>query len=298
MMSSIRVNPDVLPDLLTALEQTRQQQQTDTIQLATGSRINQPSDDPAGAAQMVVNRDQTSQADTFLRSISSVNGLLQTADSTLSSVVTALQRAISLGVEGANGTLSAADRADIASELTGIQQQLISLANTSYQGEFIFSGTSSAQPFVADASSPSGVTYQGNSGVNSVQVGSTYSVKVNQPGSQIFTNSSGNVFQAISDLITGLQNNSGVAAAVGELNAAFNQVTSQRVFYGNAINQLQDQQDFLNSEKVDLSNAATSISGADVAATAAALNQSEVALNAELDAMSKISQTSLFDFLK
>lgn len=297
-MSSIRVNPDILPDLLSALEQTRQQQQTATLQLATGSRINQPSDDPAGAAQLVANRDQSSQADTFLRSISSVNGLLQTGDSTLSSVVTVLQRAISLGVEGANGTLSDADRTDVANELSGIQQQLISLANTSYQGEFIFGGTSAAQPFVADSASPSGVTYQGNSGVNSVQVGPNYSVKINQPGPQIFTNASGNVFQAISDLITGLQNNSGISTAVAELNTAFSQVTSQRVFYGNAINQLQDQQNFLNGEKVDLSTAATTISGADLASTAATLSQSQVALNAELAAMSKISQTSLFDYLK
>ena len=297
-MSTIRVNPDILPDLLSALEQTRQQQQTATIELATGSRINQPSDDPAGAAQMVANRDQTSQADTFLRSISSVNGLLQTADSTLSSVVTALQRAISLGIEGANGTLSDTDRSDVANELIGIQQQLISLANTSYQGEFIFSGTSSAQPFVANASGSSGVTYQGNAGVNSVQVGPTYALNVNVPGSQIFSNANGNVFQAMSDLIAGLQTNSGIPAAVSELNAAFSQVNSQRVFYGNAINQLQDQQTFMNSEKVDLSNAAATISGADIAATAATLNQSQVALTAELDAMSKISQTSLFDYLK
>jgi hypothetical protein len=133
-MSSIRVNPNVLPDLLSALAQTRQQENTATLELASGSRINQPSDDPAGAAQMVANRDLSSQADTFLRSITSVNGLLQTADSTLSSVVTALQRAISLGVQGANGTLSNSDRSDVANELSGIQQQLISLANTSYQG--------------------------------------------------------------------------------------------------------------------------------------------------------------------
>jgi len=130
-MSSIRVNPNVLPDLLSALAQTRQQESTATLELATGSRINQPSDDPAGAAQIVSNRDLGSQADSFLRSITNVNGLLQTADSTLSSVVTALQRAISLGVQGANGTLSSSDRADVAGELSGIQQQLISLANTS-----------------------------------------------------------------------------------------------------------------------------------------------------------------------
>jgi len=78
---------------------------------------------------MVANQDATSQADSFLRSIASVNGLLQTTDSTLSSVVTALQRAISLGVEGANGTLSDPDRAAIASELTSIRQQMMSLAS-------------------------------------------------------------------------------------------------------------------------------------------------------------------------
>lgn len=297
-MSSIRVNPNILPDLLTALNQTQQQENTDTLQLATGSRINQFSDDPAGAAQMTTNRDQTSQADTFLRSIGSVNGLLQTADSTLSSVVTALQRAISLGVEGANGTLSDSDRSDVATELSGIQQQLIGLANTSYQGEYIFSGTSTAQPFVADAASPSGVQYQGNAGTNQVQVGPNYSVQVNLPGSQIFANPSGSVFQSMSDLINALQNNSGIGSAVTELNNAFDQVTSQRVFYGNSINQLQDQQNYLNSETVDLSTAADSISGADLPQVAASLNQAEVASNAELDAISQLTRTSLFDYLR
>ncbi len=114
-MSSIRVNPYPLPDLLAALATTQQQQNTASLELASGSRINQPSDDPAGAAQMVSNAAQSSQADTFLHSITSVTGLLQTADSTLNSVVTALQRAISLGTEGANGTLSDSDRADVAS---------------------------------------------------------------------------------------------------------------------------------------------------------------------------------------
>jgi flagellar hook-associated protein 3 FlgL len=297
-MSSIRVNPNILPDLLSSLAQTRQQQETATTQLATGSRINQPSDDPAGAAQMVSNRDQSSQTDSFLRSIGSMNGLLQTADSTLSSVVTALQRAISLGVEGANDTLSDSDRSDVANELQGIQQQLIGLANTSYQGEYIFSGTSTKQPFVADPSSSSGVKYQGNIGTNSVQVGPTYSVQVNQPGSQIFTAPGANVFQAISDVISALQANSGVDSAVSEMSVAFNHVTSQRVFYGNGINQLQDQQTYLNAEKVNLSIAANSISGADMANTAATLNQAEVAMNAEMAALGKIAQTSLFDYLK
>lgn len=300
-MSSIRVNPNILPDLLSALQQTRQQEATSTLELATGSRINQPSDDPAGAAALVSNAEQSAQADSFLRSITSINGQLQTADSTLSSVVTALQRAISLGVQGANGTLSNTDRADVAAELTGIQQQLISLANTSYQGEFIFSGTATIQPFLASSSGPSGVTYQGNNGINNVQVGTNYSLAVNQPGSQVFTAPGADVFQSISDLIATLQNNAGsssINSAVSEVSNAFDHITSQRVFYGNAINQLNAQQNYLNSEKVDLSAAADSIGGADMAATAANLNQSELAVNAELSAMSRIGQTSLFDYLK
>jgi flagellar hook-associated protein 3 FlgL len=297
-MSSVRVNPYILPDLLLDLNNTQQQADTASLQMATGTRINKPSDDPAGAAEMVFNRAQTSQADTFLRSATSVSGLLQTADSTLNSVVTALQRAISLGVQGANGTLSDNDRADIANELSGIQQQLLNLANTDYQGEFIFSGTATVQPFVADNTSPSGVTYKGDNGTNSVQVGENYSLQINVPGSQIFTSGSGNMFQSIADLIGALQTNTNIGPAVNEVSQAYSYITGQRVFYGNALNQLQSQQNYLNSEKVDLATAANSISATDMAAAATKFSQSQIALNAELNAISRISQVSLFDYLK
>jgi len=297
-VSSIRVNPYPLPDLLAALADTQQQQNTSSLDLATGTRINKPSDDPAGAAQMISNKAQSSQADTFLRSITSLNGLLQTADSTLNSVVTALQRAISLGVEGANGTLSDSDRADVASELAGIKQQLQSLANTPYQGEFIFSGTSTVQPFVADATSASGVTYNGNAGTNKVEVGQNYSLQINQPGSQLFTSPSGNVFQSISDLINALQTNNNIGRAVSAVSDAYNHITGERVFYGNTLNQLQAQKNYLNSEKVDLATAADSISATDMAATSTAFTQSQVAIQADLAVMSRISQASLFDYLK
>src|SRR5581483_378652 len=106
----VRVNPNIMPDLLASMSETLQQEQTATLQLASGQRINRPSDDPAGAATLTRIADQSAQADTFLRSMGDVKGQFQTADSTLSSTVVALQRAISLGVEGANGTLSDSDR--------------------------------------------------------------------------------------------------------------------------------------------------------------------------------------------
>src|SRR5579862_7396703 len=109
-MSSLRINPYPMPDLLAALENLQQEQNTATLELASGSSINQPSDNPAGAAELVRIADLSSQVDTYQRSLSSISGQFSTAGSTLDAVVTVLQRAISLGVEGANGTLSATDR--------------------------------------------------------------------------------------------------------------------------------------------------------------------------------------------
>src|SRR5262249_55854084 len=171
------------------------------------------------AAQVVTNHDLSSQVDSFQSTSSSISGQQQTADSTLSSVVTALQRAITLGVQAANsGTLSDSNRQDIANELRSIQDQLISLANVAYQGRFIFSGTEQGTPpFVADVSTSSGVRYDGNTGVNTVEIGNGYQLQVNLPGSKIFTSPRGDMFQSIQDLITAVSTNTGTDVAVSKV---------------------------------------------------------------------------------
>lgn len=297
-MSATRVNPFALPDLLAALQQLQQRSNTENLQLATGSRVNSPSDDPAGAAQLVQIGAQNSQVDSFQRSISSVNGLLSTGDSTLSSVVTALNRAISLGVQGANGTLSDADRTDVATELTGIQSQLITLANTTFQGQYLFAGTANVQPFVADSTSASGVTYKGNTAVNSVSIGAGYSLQVNQAGTAIFSGAGGDVFQSIQDLITSLNTNTGIPAAVNAVRDAFDHVTAQRVFYGNGLNQLQSQQTYLNTQTLGLSQQQNTVQAADIPTVATQLTKDQIAINATLASIGRTPATSLFDYLK
>ena len=298
-MSSIRVNPMPMPDLLAAIEQLQQEQNTAALELSTGSKINKPSDDPAGAAEMVQINELSTQVDSFQQSIGSINGLMSTADSTLSSVTTALQRAISLGVEGANGTLNDSDRAAIAAELSGIQSELISLANVSYQGQFIFAGTAQTQPFVADSSSSSGVDYKGNPDTNQVAIGAGFNLQVNLPGSQVFLGSGGNVFQSIQDLITAMQNNSGISDAVTEVTNASNWISEQRVFYGNAMNQTNSQSTYLSSEKTGLAQQENNISAADIASVATQFSADQTEASAALDAIGRLSQMgSLFDYLK
>jgi flagellar hook-associated protein 3 FlgL len=293
------VNPNSLPDLLAALQQTQQQISTDLQQIASGQSVNVPSDNPAAAAVLTQNAGQISQADQFLRSSGSVQGELQNADSTLNSVVTTLQRAISLGVEGANGTLNSSDRAAIAVEVQGIRSQLLSLANLSYQGAFVFAGTASQiAPYVLDPSSSSGVTYVGNAGVNNIALGNNFTVQTNLPGSQLFSSSSSDVFQAIQDLITSLQSGTDINLAVNKVSSAYSYVNAQRVFYGNAINQIGSQQTVLHSESTQLAQQQNTVGGADLSTVISDLVNAQNSRQATLQAMGRVQQTNLFDYIK
>ena len=295
----MRVNPNPLPDVLAALAETQQQINTDLQQIASGQSVNVPSDNPAAAAELIQNSGQTSEADQFQRSAGSVQGEIQNADSTLSSMITSLQRAISLGVEGANGTLNASDRAALATEVQGIQAQLISLANLSYQGNYVFAGTASkTTPYVLNAGSPSGVTYQGNLGVNSVTLGSHFALQTNLPGSQLFSSPGNDMFQSIQDLITGLQSGTGITTAVNEVSSAYNYIDAKRVFYGNAVNQLNAQQTFLSSETTQLAQQQNRIGGTDLTAVISNLTNAETARQAALAAVGQTARIDLFDFIK
>lgn len=295
----MRVNPNISNDLLSALATAKQQEQTDLLQLASGRRVNSPSDDPAAAAMLVQNHAQSSSDDQYLRSASSLQSQMQTADSALSTVVSTLDRAISLGVQGSTGTLSDADRNALVGELQGIQNQLISLANLTYQGQYVFAGTASTvEPFQADSAQPSGVRYDGNNNTNTIEIGDGYNIQTNIPGSQLFAASGNDVFQSIHDLTSALQANSGIDSAIANVKKAFDYVTTQRVFYGNALNQIDSQDTYLNNAKLELSQQENAIAGADPAATITSLLNAQSAQSAALAAASRISQTNLFDYLK
>ncbi len=294
----MRVNPDPSNDILAALTRTQQEQQRAALQLASGKRVSVPSDDPAAAAAMVNNLSRSAQTDEFVHSISTITALQQTADSTLSSVASALTRAINLGVEGSNGTLSDANRKSLAEELRGIKQQLLSLANLSFQGSYVFAGTASqTQPFVLDASTPSGVRYDGNQGVNQVTVGDGFQVEMNKPGSEIFTAPGSDVFQSVQDMINALESGGDVGATVVEVRAAFDHVSAQRVFYGNTLNQLDAQETFLKGEQLQLASQQNALVGTDLAEAASRLANATSARAAAVTAVAKMSQMSLFDYL-
>jgi len=242
--------------------------------------------------------DQTSGCDQFLRSISSVTSELQTADSALNSCVTTLQRAISLGIEGANGTLSQQDRDALASEVKGISDQVLGIANLSFNGHFLFAGTAdSQQPYVLDPNAPGGVAYQGNDFTNQIEVEQGHTVAMNLPGSKLFSAAGANVFQALSDLSDALSSGTAIDTATESVRTAFDQLTSSRVFYGSTVSQLDSDQIFLQSEKLQLQQNSNDNVGVDMNVAATNLVNAENARNSALAAVAQAGNLSLLDYL-
>jgi flagellar hook-associated protein 3 FlgL len=297
---SVRLNPDITPDLLASIEQAQQNQQTAIQQMSTGRSVNNLSDNPAAAAGLVGNNALSSENDQFLTNVSDVQGKLQTADSALSNATQLLTTAITVGAQGANGTLSASDRQALAQQVQGLQQQMLGLANTAYEGVYVFGGTNvSAPPFAQDASSSSGVQYNGNSHMTSVQIAEGTSVQTNVAGNQLFLNSSGNVFSALNDLANALTSGNGIAAANTEVQQAFSQLTTQRITYGNGLSQLQSSQNFLSQEQVNLSTQQNQLVGANLTAVVANESQAQVDLQAALSATGQVlNLPNLLTYLK
>src|SRR5215831_4092932 len=123
-----------------AVDQSSSVEVSLTQQLSSGLRVTSLDVDPSAAANCVMMGSAIARDDSFVQSASGVQSMLQVADSTLGEVVSQVTSALTLAVQGANGTQNTANTLSIAQQLTGIRDQILSLANTSYTGSYLFGG--------------------------------------------------------------------------------------------------------------------------------------------------------------
>jgi flagellar hook-associated protein 3 FlgL len=289
----MRVNPDYTQDILAAISKTQQDQQTALQQISTGRRVSSPSDDPASAAAYVLNRASVSRNDAYLQTVTALKAQMNTADSTLASVVTLLNRAISLGTAGGTDPLTPDNRTAIANNVQGVLDGVLQLANTAYQGSYLFGGTNTSQaPFSAT------YTYNGSSDANKVAVGDGRNVETGVPGDKLFKDSK--VFDSLKNLVDKLTTGTDteIQAATADVNKALNALSSARTTYGNTLDQLDSVQSFLNGNKVTLSSEENDLVGVDITKAVSDLTQAILANGAALSAFAKASRETLLDYLR
>ncbi|HTV04971.1 MAG TPA: flagellar hook-associated protein FlgL [Acidobacteriaceae bacterium] len=301
----MRVNPDYVSDLVSSLNQVTANEQTITEEISTGVTVNSLSDNPAAAGQNVLLSAQLNAVDTFSQTASSVESMLQVGDSALGNVITQLTSAISLATEANNGTLSASNEQSIAIQLTGVRDEVLSLANSSYMGQYVFAGSQGGTiPFTIDTTtSPATVTYSGDTDVSYVGTPTGQQIQTNIPGSQIFTAAgANNVLGALNDLIADYSSGSPSATSASDLenlNTALNYVSQQRVILDDSITRLTAAGNYSSSEATQLASAQDSLIQTNMAQAASQLSSAETQQASLTQVIAAIdNQGNLFNYLQ
>lgn len=278
-------------------------------QLSIGKKIVRPSDAPDTAA--TIDRYQTliQRQESFGRNLQAMNNRLQTEDTALASVSNLLIRLKELAVQAANDTLGQKDRLAIATEMRGLRDQILSLANSQdNNGNHIFAGSRVGQPpFVSVAGAAP--TYQGDQSRMVVPVGDERSIRLNRPGGEVFARvvRTGDnqqavgvgFFQAIDDAIGSIENSAqpGIQRGLKEFDDLQTHIALARGQVGSDMNVLSSQQDILENTTLTLKGVLSKAEDLDYAQAISRLNQQSLALQAAQNSFAKISQLSLFNYI-
>jgi flagellar hook-associated protein 3 FlgL len=273
------------------------------LQLASGKRINNPSDDPIGAAQLVGLSESLKVTEQYQKNIDHARSRLELEDAALGSVGNALQRARELAVQGLNDTNGAQDRAAIAQEIRQLTDEVLGLANRKDgAGEYLFAGFQGQNaPFSHDGSG--NFSYAGDQGQRQVQVGPARQVADGDSGLDVFMKvpAAGggfeDVFSTLYELATDLEANAPNAGSLDQIDAAMDHLLGFRATAGARLNAI-DSQATINGALLEQLNATRSnIEDIDYAEAASRLSQQSVTLQAAQQAFVRVQNLNLFNFL-
>jgi flagellar hook-associated protein 3 FlgL len=299
----MRADPNYISSLASSLDRSSSATDALTTELSSGLRVSSLQIDPVAAAQSSLMGSAIAKDDTFVQTASSEASMMQVADTTLGEVVTQLTSALSLAVQGNDGTMNSANVTAIVQQLSGIRDQVLSLANTSYLGSSLFGGSQgSVKPFVLDTSTtPATVNYVGDAKVQYIETPTGQKIQVNLPGSTVFGATSSGVFGTLNQLIADLSNgasSSTLTTDTSALNSALGDVSQQRSILDSSLSRVQSTSTYAQTDESQLKAHQGTLVAADTAAVATQLSSQETQYQAMLNVMTALQKTDLFDYLQ
>ncbi|VAW73577.1 Flagellar hook-associated protein FlgL [hydrothermal vent metagenome] len=295
-LNMFRQGVDAILERQTDLFRTQQQ-------LSSGKRINRPSDDPSGAAQLVGLSDSLDVTRQYQRNINAIRSRLELEDVSLASIGDALQRVRELTVQGLNDSNGAEARSAMALEVRQILDEIRGLANrTDAAGEYLFSGfQGQTAPFLDDG--VGNFSYVGDQGQRLIQVGSSRQIADGNSGFDVFMKIPAvgggyeDVFSTLYNLAADLDANAPNGASVDQLDNAMENLLGFRATAGARLNAV-DRQETTNVALIEqLENTRSIIEDVDFAEAASRLNLQSVTLQAAQQAFLRVQDLNLFNFL-
>lgn len=284
-----------------------QQQEVQTQkEISSGYQIQDAADSPSQTPELITLGSTLAAVQAYQTNLGSVQTEASAADQSLGSSISLLQSAITTGEQGASSTSTAVADQNLAAQIQSVQQQLVSVANTTVGGRYIFGGDlDQSAPF--SYSSAAGVTALTNPAATRVVVDtqgqpvyqSLTAQQIFNPTDALGNPTANNTFAALQSLetalSTGIQAN--VATAITSLQTAATYVNQQQAYYGISEQRITSEQNNAASQVTALTTSIGAIRDANVTEDATELAQENTDQSAAYGAQAEISTKSLFDYL-
>lgn len=267
-------------------------------QLATGKRINKPSDDPTGVVRVLSLRTALNQTETYLNNISQAHEWLAVSETAISRTHEVIARGIELAQMGANVVLPQASRDAIAAEVDELIDTVVTAGNTRYGDRYVFAGTRTRDvPFALTGSPPTGYSYGGNAAAIAWETEPGVSQRVNTDGEPAF----GPAIDALIDLRDHLR--AGDTAALGsiditQLQGIHDSLLQAQTDIGAKVRRLDETKESLTQLKHTVYELLEKYEGADMAEAIMRLQMAEASYSAAQSATARIIQPTLVDLIR
>ncbi|HVN48890.1 MAG TPA: flagellar hook-associated protein FlgL [Bacteroidota bacterium] len=267
-------------------------------QVATQKRVSKPSDDPQAASSILRLKSMLASNTQYTTNTNNALTMMDTTSSTLDSFASILSDVKTSIARASSSSAGSSELSTYASSIDQDLDELLSLANTKYNGKYIFSGTNTQeQPFTlaADRSSVS-ENANGITGSIKLPIADGLSQVTNLDGEQAFEGAS--IFNTLISIRNSLSSGSAPSTTDQQaLDDAYSYVTGQSAKSGMIVSQLTNNQSSLASQNTQLQSMLSDQQDTDVASAITKEQSAETNLEAALQITAQTLPKSLLTYL-
>lgn len=278
-------------------------------QIASGKRLNKPSDGASDFAALIDYRARDLRLGTSLGTIADAANSLNEGVNHLTEAQSVLTRAHGLAADAANGSSDAATYEAVATEIDGLLARFVDLSNAKTGDRYLFGGTATTtQPFAVTATDASGrptaIAYQGSDERSKGVVGQGQTVDTIYAGNETFQ-AGPDAFQTLMTLRDNLRDPGLTQPQRADLlNQRMAELEASRTTVLNAVGEqssnlenLQALQTRVQDVRVSVQGRAGELEGTDFAEAAVKFQEQQNAFQATLAVTNKIFAVSMLDYM-
>ncbi len=265
-------------------------------QVATGRRIEQPSDDPVGSVHALAIRQSLQEIEQYGRNIREARLFLQSTEQALADIGSLLGEVRQLITQGANDTLDANARDALIQQLRQLKERLMQLGNQRVDGDrYLFSGQKlTTAPFTLAGGV---LTYTGDGNPLLVNIAADRTISMNFTGAARIADLYNKLTEVENHL---LADDKATLSTVDlrDIEAFQSEFIRYRGEMGVRLRELENYETLYAARTEQLQGNLAAIEEVDLAEAISQLRQQELSYQAALQVFTRVQAINLFDFLR